>query len=50
MSAVVFCLACERVMNITEYVHPAHACVRFEDNKLVKREPQPQLFDRDDAS
>lgn len=50
MSAVVFCLACQRVMNITEYIHPAHDCVRIEDNKLVKQEPQPQLFDRDDAS
>ena len=50
MSAVVFCLACERVMNITEYIHPAHECVKFENNRFVKQEPQPKLFDRDDVS
>jgi hypothetical protein len=26
MSAVVFCLACEQVMDITEYLHPSHKC------------------------
>lgn len=26
MSAVVFCLACQKVMDITEYLHPAHKC------------------------
>jgi hypothetical protein len=49
-AAVVFCLACQRVMNITEYIHPGHRCVQFEENKLVKREPQPQLFDGDDVA
>lgn len=26
MSAIVFCLACEQVMDITEYLHPSHRC------------------------
>jgi len=50
MSAVVFCLNCQRVMNVNEYLHPAHQCVRLNDGRVVEREPQPQLFDGDDAS
>jgi hypothetical protein len=26
VSAVVFCLACEKVMDITQYLHPYHKC------------------------
>lgn len=26
MSAVVFCLGCEKVMNVSEYLHPFHKC------------------------
>lgn len=26
MSAVVFCVACDKVMDITEYLHPSHEC------------------------
>lgn len=37
MSAVVFCLICEKVMNISEYEHPSHS-------QKCKRDPQRRKY------
>lgn len=44
MTAIVFCLACDRVMNLSEYLHPTHSCARLE-KKHAKPAPR-SLFDR----
>jgi uncharacterized Zn finger protein (UPF0148 family) len=38
MSAIVFCLICETVMNITEYEHPAH-------QQKCKRDPKRHRYE-----
>lgn len=46
MTAIVFCLACEKVMNLSEYMHPVHRCTRLE-----KKHPKPaavSLFDEEE--
>ncbi len=46
MTAIVFCLACEKVMNLSEYMHPVHRCTRLE-KKQAKPVALP-LFDTTD--
>jgi len=39
MSAIVFCLACQQVLDISEYLHPAHPCT-----KQHRRGPNPNIL------
>lgn len=58
MSAVVFCLACQKVMDITEYLHPSHECAVRSSTPNPRRRPdprilhpqQPRLIDEDDIA
>lgn len=55
MTAIVFCLACQKVMNMDEYIHAGHRCVNTQHrpNHLSpsqQRAWQYALDDQDDAS
>lgn len=56
MAAVVFCLACEKVMDITEYLHPSHECAvrtatpRRGPNPRLLHPNQPRLIEGDDCA
>lgn len=42
MSAIVFCLTFQQVMDITEYLHPSHSCaVR---TPTPRRGPNPRIL------
>ena len=57
MSAVVFCLVCQRVLDITEYLHPTHECAvrtatptRRGPNHRTLHPRQPKLIEGDDCA
>lgn len=56
MSAVVFCLVCSKVMDITEYLHPSHECAvrtatpRRGPNPRLLHPNQPRLIEGDDCA